>query len=283
MMRMRSKIAGLLSFAASVAIALTASGQTEITAENLRDEHVVAAINAIAEELYARKSPERFWEPADYGGAVPAGQAGGFTALVLLALLYAGETYQSERLADAITYLQETELGGTYAVGVRANVWALLPPRFEPFLEKDTTWLLEGFSDRVGGWNYQQEPMTTRQDNSIRQYGALGLWEAAKRGVELSRRWSRDRIDDDRGTHDSLHYAGFSSRRGCVDARPGREFPEPSRDRPWDHMDERQFLGSDESRPRHRFLLLLIWRRARRTGGRIQILRRSRLVSRGRS
>jgi len=171
------------------AVAASAQSQTEITAENLRDVHVRAAMNAIVEELYARKDLQRFWEPVAYGDNVASSQAGGYTALVTLALLYAGETYQSERLADAIAYLEGVELGGTYAVAVRANVWALLPPRFEPLLEKDKAWLLAGFSQRIGGWNYEQEPNTTRDDNSIRQYGTLGLWEAAKRGLAIEDRY----------------------------------------------------------------------------------------------
>jgi hypothetical protein len=168
-----------------------ADAQTEITGESLRDVHIQAAIEAIAEELVRRKDPERFWEPASYGDNVAATQAGGYTALVVLSLLYAGDTYQSERLADAIAYLERVELGGTYAVAVRANIWALLPPKFERLLEEDKQWLLDGFSERVGGWNYQQEPNTGRDDNSIRQYGALGLWEASKRGLNVDDRYWR--------------------------------------------------------------------------------------------
>ncbi|MGI9015050.1 MAG: DUF4159 domain-containing protein [Phycisphaerales bacterium] len=169
--------------------ALPAPAQTTITAENLRDHHVGSAIRAIVDELYSRKLADKHWEPSPYPGATTAGQAGGYTALVALALIYAGETYQDERLAEAIEYLEKLDMGGTYAVAVRCNLWALLPPRFESQLDKDRRWLLSGFSDRAGGWNYQQEPATTRRDNSITQYGTLALWEAAKRGQRIEKRY----------------------------------------------------------------------------------------------
>src|SRR5690606_6995481 len=76
--------------------------QAAITPDSLTDEHVQQAVAAIVEELYARKHPERMWEPAQ----VPAGeskrQGGGYTALVTLAMLHAGQSYQEPRLRDAI-------------------------------------------------------------------------------------------------------------------------------------------------------------------------------------
>lgn len=170
-------------------VAWTAAAQTDITADNLRDEHVQLAINALVEEIHARRTVDRFWEPNPYPGDTTRTQAGGYTALAVLALFYAGETYQSERLKDAIEYLTRTDFGGTYAIGIRAHVWAMLPPKFDALLDKDRTWLLSAFSDRAAGWNYEHEPTTGRRDNSITQYGALGLWEAAKRGQRVEPRY----------------------------------------------------------------------------------------------
>lgn len=173
----------------ALAVAHGVRGQTEVTAENLRDVHIRAAMRAIVEELHARKLDNTLWEPTPYPGAVAASQSGGYSALVVLALLYAGETYQGEGLADAVKWLEDLEMGGTYAVSIRAHIWAMLPPKFESLLAKDKTWLLEGFSEQAGGWNYEQEPYTTRRDNSITQYGSLALWEAAKRGVGIEKRY----------------------------------------------------------------------------------------------
>ena len=80
-------------------------------------------------------------------------------------------------------------MDGTYAVAMRANLWAMLPPKFDPLLAADTKWLIDGFSERAAGWTYRQNSNTTRRDNSITQYGALALWAAASRGVAVQQRY----------------------------------------------------------------------------------------------
>ncbi len=168
-----------------------ASADAVIDADDLRDAHVRRAIDAIVEELYDRAHPQRFWEPAEpIRGESP--QAVGHTALVVLALLHAGESYQSPRLAPAIAYLESAEPDGAYAVAMRAAVWAQLPPRFREHLERDAQWLIDRFSPAVGGWDYRGNPQTQRVDHSIAQYGAMALWEAARRGVDVPDRiWRR--------------------------------------------------------------------------------------------
>ena len=191
--RLTTPLAAILLAAIGV-LANGASAQSEITADNLTDEHVRLAIDAIVNELYERKDPTHFWDPQQwtYSRHGDEDQAGGFTALTVLSLLYAGQSYQDPRLRDAVDHLAEAGMSGTYAIAVRAHVWALLPPRFEPLLRADAGWLMEGFSESVGGWDYTQNPRTERRDNSLRQYGALGLWEAAKRGLTVDQRyWQR--------------------------------------------------------------------------------------------
>lgn len=185
MIRGMGPIAALFALAASCA----ASAQV-IPPEDLTDEHVTLAIRAIVDELYQRKHDERFWEP----GSLPSGQSeqeGGYTALVVLALVRAGESYQDPRLRDAVSYLEEVSIDGVYALCVRTMLWASLPPRFAPNLEADARRLLAGFSPTARGWDYRMNPATTRQDNSIRQFGALALWEAAARGVKVDDRYWR--------------------------------------------------------------------------------------------
>jgi hypothetical protein len=162
-------------------------------AEDLTDEHVRKAIAAMVDALYAHKDAKHFWDPPTWDPQTHGSrtQAGGYTALAVLALLSAGESYQNPRLRDAIEHLVQLELGGTYAVAVRAQVWAKLPPRFDERLAHDTQWLLDGFSPKAAGWTYDQKPTTTRKDNSIRQYGALALWEAAKRGLDVDVKYWR--------------------------------------------------------------------------------------------
>lgn len=180
-------IALLIALTCSVCFAMRAHAQVSITAETLREEHVHAAIRALVQELYDRKHPDRMWEPAQGRGDGSQFQVGGYTALVTLALLYAGESYQNPVLAEVIEHLKEDELEGTYAVAVRAAVWAVLPPRFQEQLEQDAQWLIDGFSPEAGGWAYYKNPTTTVRDNSLRQFGALGWWEASKRGLRVSR------------------------------------------------------------------------------------------------
>ena len=215
--------AGCLLAAAVTSVALlspTVAGQDSITAATLTDEHVQRAIGAMVQELYARKDPVRFWEPAK----LPTGeskQRGGYSALVVLALLSAGETFQDPRLRDAVSYLEKVGMDGTYAVSMRANVWALLPPKFNELLADDTKWLVDGFSEGVGGWTYRQNPNTTRRDNSITQFGALAFWEAAKRGLGVDTRYWRmieDRFLDMQLADGGWNYTGDGQSTGSMTA-----------------------------------------------------------------
>ena len=153
------KTYSVIAMAVFVAVNTSAAAQEAITADTLTDEHVQKAIAAIVEELYDRKHPTRFWEPARPPSS-ESKQIGGYTALTVLALLYAGQTYQDPRLRDAITSLEQLGMDGTYAVAVRANIWAMLPPMFHEFLITDTRWLIDGFSEKAGGWTYRQTPNT---------------------------------------------------------------------------------------------------------------------------
>src|SRR3989440_12157209 len=75
--------------------------------------------------LYKQQLPDGTWEiPFEEHGDQKTGQ----TALVLYALLSAGESHQDPRLAKAIEYLKKTDTTGVYALGVRCQVWLMLPP-----------------------------------------------------------------------------------------------------------------------------------------------------------
>jgi hypothetical protein len=166
--------------------------QSALKPSQIDDAHVRTAIDAMVSELYERKHSQRFWDPEKTPPGESKRQRGGHTALVVLALLHAGQTYQDERLRDAIDYLARFDMEGTYAISTRANVWAKLPEKFAENLQKDTQWLLDAFSNNCGGWDYDSNPRSNRQDNSIRQFGALALWEAAQRGLKVDRRyWQR--------------------------------------------------------------------------------------------
>jgi hypothetical protein len=169
-----------------------AGAQSALLASELNDDHVRRAIAAIVDELYARKHAERFWDPEKVPVGESTRQKGGYTALTVLAMLYAGQTYQDPRMRDAADFLADFTMEGTYAVSLRNSIWARLPARYGANLSRDTQWLLDGFSEKVGGWDYVQNARTGYRDNSIRQFGALALWESAKRGLKVDRRfWLR--------------------------------------------------------------------------------------------
>ncbi len=163
--------------------------QSQSAVSSLTDTQIQKAIDALVAELYERKNPNRFWEPEKPLPGDSTRQRGGYTALTVLALLTSGQTYQDPKLRDAIDYLSTFSMEGTYAVSLRTGVWARLPQKFRDKLTADAQWLLDGFSENVGGWDYDSNPRTNRKDNSIRQFGALGLWEAAKRGLKIERRY----------------------------------------------------------------------------------------------
>lgn len=188
--RMKHQIArcgATVCLSALLLIATQVSANPRLTAEELTAEHVVKAIDALVEAIYDRKNPTTYWEPTAGRGDGSQYQTGGHTALAVLALLHAGESYQNERLRGAVEHLKDVDLEGTYAVAVRASLWANLPPRFREHLEKDIEWLKRAYSENVGGWNYYMVPDTTVRDNSLRQFGALAWWDAAKRGVSVPR------------------------------------------------------------------------------------------------
>ena len=193
--RRPSCIARLLPAAAALAIVVGAAAGTGsgLGPDDLTDEHVRKAIDAIVLDLYARKGRRHSWDPPLWGPEHGSKyQTNGYTALTVLSLLHAGQSYQDPRLRGAINRLTRVKMVGTYAVAIRTAVWAKLPPKFHEQLETDTRWLLDGFSAQAGGWTYQHRPTTVREDNSIRQYGALALWEAAKRGLAIPPRyWQR--------------------------------------------------------------------------------------------
>lgn len=142
----------------------------------------------IIEALYQHRHPTRQWDP----DVMPSGEStnqrtGGYTALACLALVTAGESYQDQRLQDALTHLQQVEPIGTYAVATRSMVWSSLPEQFKPNLARDAEWLIKSFNEQAAGWDYKARPTGTisSPSPSVRHFGVLALWEAAKRGYRV--------------------------------------------------------------------------------------------------
>ncbi len=84
---------GGLVWAAGLASVATYKAAAGIDPATLTDTTVQAAVRAIVDELYRRRDADHFWDPPywdpDRDGQVS--QHGGYTPLVVLAMLHAGE------------------------------------------------------------------------------------------------------------------------------------------------------------------------------------------------
>jgi hypothetical protein len=113
---------------------------------------------------------------------------GGGTALAALAMLAAGadpETDVSLQKALAWSLLQNPD--ETYVRAVRANVWEYAlrkcpyDERFRKALQSDYEWLIKALGNKEG-WRYQMG--SPDWDNSVTQYGVLGIWAARRAGFD---------------------------------------------------------------------------------------------------
>ncbi len=175
-------------------------------ASAVTDKQVGQAIARMQEFFYENQRPGGSWE-RKYSGR----HRGGETAIVTLALLTSGQSHQDPRIERAIDFLQKTSMNGTYAVSMRAHVWAALPDRFLPLLETDARWLQA--AQRHGLFSYGPDG-NSRYDHSCTQYGVLGLWEHAKRGGRTPRRFWRDVIGHFLKTQNQDGGWGYRSREG---------------------------------------------------------------------
>lgn len=111
----------------------------------------------------------------------------GSTALAALAMLAAGKHPDHfEPLRKALDFVMaNSELDDTYARAVRVNTWEYalrkLPhdEKITAALGKDYAWLLKALGDKEG-WRYTLA--ATGWDNSVTQYGVLGVWAAQRAG-----------------------------------------------------------------------------------------------------
>jgi hypothetical protein len=156
----------------------------------LTERRVDAAIGRMKEHLYATQNKQA--GHFEVGSYATGSNAGGQTALVVLAMLMAGESPQNPPLAKAIAWLKTADpkhyFTGTYAVAIRAHVWAALSAeQHVPLLRRDAAWLLDAASKHPKGLFDYGNVAPSRIDHSVTQYGTLGLWEAAKRGLPFSK------------------------------------------------------------------------------------------------
>jgi hypothetical protein len=160
--------------------------------------------------LLSKQLPAGRWETEDKREGIKhdwehmQGDAwGGYTALCTYALLASGEKPQDAKMAAAIAFLKKADIVGIYSIGMRCQVWYLLPPTPQNLLEMKKLWqrdleLLEhGINDsgpNRGLWDYGDghgSPGYTkgRLDHSVSQYGVLGMWALEQAGAEIDGRY----------------------------------------------------------------------------------------------
>jgi len=174
----------LLSVVIAAIGLLVAPASAQVTHEQVED-----GIHRLKGALYKLQNPDGSFEtkPREHGNHR---SHAGETALAVYALLAAGESYQDPRLARAIAWLQEQKVNGTYALGLRCHVWSQLPDRFLDRLKQDVSTLDQWKAPPAGaqsgaiGWSYGKN--VGRVHTSTGQYGVLGFWEGAKRGLPIS-------------------------------------------------------------------------------------------------
>ena len=172
------------------AIGLVSGAAFAVQPCNIGIGDVEQAVKAIGTAIVEMHEAKRHWDPK----SMPEGEStrqhlGGYTSLSALALITAGYDSQASPLREAIGYLQDIEPDGTYAVSFRAQVWASLPDRFLPLLQRDVDRLIESFHWGQGGWDYLCRPVKRipRVSPSTRHVAVLALHAAAQRGIDIPR------------------------------------------------------------------------------------------------
>jgi hypothetical protein len=183
---------------------------------------VDAAIEKAKKFIYDLQQPGGRWEkdPFRVGDThiwetMQGDSYGGYTALATYALLAAGESPNDPRIKSAINFLKHCDMIGVYAIGLRLQVWLLIPhesAEIKGMIHKDTELLLNNVNinknDALGSnnglWDYSHGK-GERVDHSVSQYGVLGLWAAQQSGVVdvgasrwklFEGAWRRDQHDE---------------------------------------------------------------------------------------
>lgn len=116
-------------------------------------------------------------------------QWGGQTALAVYALLAAGDNPNSHpMLAAGIDFLKKAKVGGTYCLGVRCQVWSLLPQTADvKSLVRRDALALQSMMKTQGSARgfYDYDARGNSYSLSRAQYAVLGMWGAARVNVEV--------------------------------------------------------------------------------------------------
>jgi len=200
----------------------------------LNPQQAEQAIKRGVEWLYSRQQNGNWEEvplpdPDGKDWETRGRQWGGRTAIATYALLAAGQDPKDPRLQKALEFLKESNITGTYAIGMRSQVWQFLPretPERRALIQRDARLLMGGIKregSAAGMFNYYNDGKPgDRYDHSCSNYGVLGLWAAAENNVELptdmwgflEMAWRQHQYDDG-----SWSYMFQPDDRGAQDAK----------------------------------------------------------------
>ncbi len=118
-------------------------------------------------------------------------QWGMATATATYGLLAAGESSQDDRLKEAIAFLRTADIRGIYALGMRCQVWLLLPRSDENkrAMQRDLNLLLQSVlaePKNRGLFDYSCPPRNAKTtDLEVAAYGMLALSALADSGANV--------------------------------------------------------------------------------------------------
>lgn len=164
---------------------------------------------------------------AEEGWMVNGAQWGGLTAMATYALLAAGESPQSEPVAKAMAWLNKADVIGTYAMGMKLQIWNYIERPTEEqkkVLRKDATLLLNavhtggGKAGNLGLYHYFLDPTKGDYDHSCSNYGVLGMWAAAQQNLEVPTKYWE--IVDDAWRKNQSKEGGWSYLKTAQEGHP---------------------------------------------------------------
>jgi hypothetical protein len=127
----------------------------------------------------------------DGGYRVENMQFGGLTAIATFALLASGDDAQKPELVKAIAFLKKCKSAGTYALGMRCQIWNMIPQdeSVKQAMRRDRDLLIKGIAAKepnTGFYGYDcNKPGTDAADHSASQFGVLGMWALQQAGSEV--------------------------------------------------------------------------------------------------
>ena len=168
-------------------------------------EQVQAAIDRAQRNLLAQQQPDGSFEKVPPGIGMQAGtmgQYGGLSALATYGLLTSGLTSADPQMAKAIALLKSINIQGTYALGLRCQVWYQLSLELDPAdknasparldlqrqIERDAHLLLNGMNQKgqsSGMYTYLVNQVSGAYDHSCSNYGTMGVWACAQAGAAI--------------------------------------------------------------------------------------------------